>query len=90
VEELLPSLIAVELDRAASFAGFFRASENPRRPQFRLSLAHMVFLHFGKNLPRISSSVKYARTWMSQHSHAFDGKRERNSAAQVCDSVISL
>jgi hypothetical protein len=49
----------------------------PGAPQFKLSLAHMVFLHFGKNVPRISSSVKYPKNRMDQHGHVFGGRRER-------------
>jgi hypothetical protein len=49
----------------------------------------MVFLHFGRNVPRISSSVKRAETRMDQHGQLFGGKREREKTAQMCESVIS-
>jgi hypothetical protein len=52
----------------------FFVPEKPASPQFGLSLAHAVFLHFGKNLTRISRSVKCAKTRMDQHGHVFGGK----------------
>ena len=50
----------------------------------------MVFLHFGKNLPRISSSVKRAKTRMDQHGHVFGGKREREKPLDVRFGDFSL
>ena len=62
----------------------------PASPQFRLSLAHMVFLHFGKNLPRISSSVKYAQIPDGSTRPRVRWQAGAEKTAQMCDSVISL
>jgi hypothetical protein len=45
---------------------------------------------FRKELTPDQQFGQTRRTWMDQHSHVFDRKQERNSAAQVCDSVITI
>jgi hypothetical protein len=59
--------------------------EKTRAAPIQLSLDRMVLLHFGENVPRMSSSVKYAKTRLDQYGHVFGAKRERASDMRFGD-----
>ena len=88
MEQLLLALSPSNcVERPASHRSF--VPEKPASPQFRLTLARMVFLHFAKKVPRISSSVKYAGTRMEQHGCVFVASGIEKTA-EMCDFVVSL